>query len=1164
MFLNSQFDSFFLFAENFAKTLHSYEILHPTIYFDRTMETKITWEQLHISLPDTLYIGIKISGQTLLIQLDRKNDLLTDDFSSEDVIDIQAKEGNGLERRLVDSFHLHCYYAGFVFGISDSKVTISTCDGLRGYINLDNEAYQIQPMRAQDGGFAHLVYRSDAKKAEHGRSMECVTGRFERKFEDGQPDTTFDENMNIRHFTKESNHHQQVQQINRTTQQKRTRRSTFSQQVIATVEVFVVADKDMIQFHGNDTIEDYVLTMMNMVSDMYKEPSLGAIVNIVVTKLLVLDTDEVKISSNGDKTLASFCEWQFLQNLRNPNSNQKFDVALLLTRKDLCLRSDVPCGTIGLAYIGGMCSSNRKCAVIEDIGLNTAYTIAHELGHTLGMQHDGLDNNCATQSNGRSHMMASHWPAVSAKPMKWSKCSANKLQSYLSSYKSFCIQSKAPVFNIEYEHRRKFPGELYDADTQCQQQFGKFSRHCKYFKRTGMATKMCQKLWCEVEGEQFCMSKLDAAAKGTECNPAKWCMYGKCVPNTEIPHAIHGGWSKWTGWSRCTRHCGIGVQQRERFCDNPSPRNGGQPCPGERIEHKTCNTRPCMASSRDFRRKQCSQINNSTHTFVPVHSSKEPCSLHCRPESNNAYYSIRVRSQVVDGTPCYEGSSDICVNGQCRQIGCDLKLNSKLFTDVCGVCGGKADTCRMIEGKFSQPLGEGYVKAVDIPRGARNVLVQEVRPCPSFLALSGPGSYNINGNYTIKLPGTYDFNGTSVTYRRRGTQETYLVEGPLKTTMHFKVLFQGYNFGIKYRYVMPIDKEEIEKNSQKKKDLQLKKKQAKRFGWMQGQWKKCSVQCGGGIMRREKARCLHFEGTKATFVENGKCVHAKSPVDEVKACNEQKCQKAWYKGDWSYCSRPCGNGRKTRKVVCKEQKQNGGWKIIDPNECNPATKPISVSACIIRSCFLKWEASKWGKCQGKCGKTGFMEREVTCSRPNGCNPKTKPIVRRRCRMTKCKYGWTVQPWGPCSKSCGKGAQTRLIDCRSKKTFKIAPTKLCTDSKQPRVSRACLTKCKKTPSRKIRYRGRRPSLNQRPLQSPASPSKNKVNIFKNLLNISVPINRTKQCKDRLLSWSCKMFILVYSAAGGRSYCYTAKAQSQCCATCRIERNKRRRRRKRFIA
>ena len=32
---------------------------------------------------------------------------------------------------------------------------------------------------------------------------------------------------------------------------------------------------------------------------------------------------------------------------------------------------------------------------------------------------------------------------------------------------------------------------------------------------------MCEKLWCEVEGEKYCMSKLDAAAQGTECAPNK-------------------------------------------------------------------------------------------------------------------------------------------------------------------------------------------------------------------------------------------------------------------------------------------------------------------------------------------------------------------------------------------------------------------------------------------------------------------------------------------------------------------------------------------------------------------------------------------------------------------------------------------------------------------
>ena len=163
------------------------------------------------------------------------------------------------------------------------------------------------------------------------------------------------------------------------------------------------------------------------------------------------------------------------------------------------------------------------------------------------------------------------------------------------------------------------------------------------------------------------------------------------------------------------------------------PLNGGRPCDGEKREYKTCNTEPCLMAEKHFRRIQCAQINNRTHRFVPVHSPNEPCALHCRPESTHAHYSIRVQSKVVDGTRCNVGSSDICVDGSCQQLGCDLKLNSKQLVDECGVCGGKSDTCRKVQGRFSQPLGEGYVNAVDIPTGARNVLVQEVKPCPSFL-----------------------------------------------------------------------------------------------------------------------------------------------------------------------------------------------------------------------------------------------------------------------------------------------------------------------------------------------------------------------------------------------------------------------------------------------
>lgn len=39
------------------------------------------------------------------------------------------------------------------------------------------------------------------------------------------------------------------------------------------------------------------------------------------------------------------------------------------------------CGTaVGYAKVGAMCNKDA-CAVVQDVGRNTGYTIAHELGH---------------------------------------------------------------------------------------------------------------------------------------------------------------------------------------------------------------------------------------------------------------------------------------------------------------------------------------------------------------------------------------------------------------------------------------------------------------------------------------------------------------------------------------------------------------------------------------------------------------------------------------------------------------------------------------------------------------------------------------------------------------------------------------------------------------
>lgn len=41
---------------------------------------------------------------------------------------------------------------------------------------------------------------------------------------------------------------------------------------------------------------------------------------------------------------------------------------------------------VGLGTMSGVCYTDRKCTVNQDSGLDTAYTIVHELGHAYGIE----------------------------------------------------------------------------------------------------------------------------------------------------------------------------------------------------------------------------------------------------------------------------------------------------------------------------------------------------------------------------------------------------------------------------------------------------------------------------------------------------------------------------------------------------------------------------------------------------------------------------------------------------------------------------------------------------------------------------------------------------------------------------------------------------------
>ncbi|XP_040047304.1 properdin [Gasterosteus aculeatus] len=58
-----------------------------------------------------------------------------------------------------------------------------------------------------------------------------------------------------------------------------------------------------------------------------------------------------------------------------------------------------------------------------------------------------------------------------------------------------------------------------------------------------------------------------------------------------LPHCpVDGGWGSWSPFSSCPVTCGVGLQESFKRCDNPAPKHGGWPCPGEGRRTRICLT----------------------------------------------------------------------------------------------------------------------------------------------------------------------------------------------------------------------------------------------------------------------------------------------------------------------------------------------------------------------------------------------------------------------------------------------------------------------------------------------------------------------------------------------------------------------------------------------
>uniref|UniRef100_A0A803TDY7 ADAM metallopeptidase with thrombospondin type 1 motif 18 n=1 Tax=Anolis carolinensis TaxID=28377 RepID=A0A803TDY7_ANOCA len=925
---------------------------------------------------NSLHYRFSAFGQELHLELEPSvffsNNLMVQVFGKDGIIDSKEHE---IEQ---------CFYQGFIRNYSSSSVALSTCIGLSGLIRTQENDFLISPLPQ------HLAQEHNyTPPAGHHPHV-----LYKRTAEDKETFILSDEYGSL----------------------TRLKRSPIKSQKGGTlnVETLVVADKKMLEKHNKENVTTYILTVMNMVSSLFKDGTIGSDINIVIVSLLLLEQEPggLVINHHADQSLNSFCQWQSALVGKN---GKRHDHAILLTGFDICSWKNEPCDTLGFAPISGMCSKYRSCTINEDTGLGLAFTVAHESGHNLGMIHDGEGNPCRkAEGNIMSPTLTGNNGVFS-----WSVCSRQYLNKFLSTSQAACLIDE-PKQAGQYKYPDKLPGQIYDADTQCKWQFGAKAKLCNLsFVKIPAGWPFH---YCWVIKPFFFL---------------QWCRRGQCVRYGDYgPKPINGQWSTWSKWMDCSRTCGVGVTYQERNCNNPKPQHGGKFCQGSSRIYQLCNTQPCPSGSPNFRAQQCAEYNSKP--FRGWYYKWKP---YTKVEGK----SVIVPSHFFHIVTCLWKSLISCLT---FQVGCDHQLGSNTTLDACGVCKGDNSTCTFFSGRYLiQHKMNDYYPIVTIPAGAYSIEVQELHMSSSYLAVRNLNKrYYLTKEWTIDWPGKFYFAGTVFEYQRSFNHpERLIASGPTNETLVFEILLQGKNPGIAWQYTFSkmINKNKI-----------FTKRHS--YMWVTVQ-SECSVTCGGA-----KAVCLQDHQTR---VNSSLCGPKTKPLTETKICNGNPCPAYWSAGEWNACSRSCGGGQKSRQIQCVQKRAFQKENIV-PHALCPVTTPAQIQTCNTQDCLPEWSPGPWSQCSKTCGR-GVIKRDVFCKSAgpsilkilpeNMCNSRTKPETQQMCVLGRCpkndRLQWVISSWSECSVTCGPGLRRREMQCSEKSisgkliTF---PPRRCRNLKKPHI------------------------------------------------------------------------------------------------------------------
>ncbi|KAM4708875.1 disintegrin and metalloproteinase domain-containing protein 33-like isoform 2-T2 [Discoglossus pictus] len=341
--------------------------------------------------PDRGEILVTTKGQRLILEVEKNHNLLSTEYTE------THYTPDGKMVTVSPNHTDHCFYHGEVRGHQDSWVTLSTCSGISGMIVLSiNDSYYLKPL-AEPGHKTHVMYRT-----EH---LNITQGSCGHEGHHAMP--------HLNGFTSTSGHH-------------RMKRNVWGAQKY--MELFIVVDHTMYlnQKSNLGLTKQRVMEIANYVGKFYMAMNIKvALIGLEVWT----DRDHCEVTNDAHRSLYSFLEWQHKQ-----RSRKKHDNAQLLTGKTF----NGP--TIGMAPLESMCMDKNSGGISmdhSDVAVGAAATMAHEMGHNLGMSHDN-DGCCveATAEQGGCIMAAATGHPF---PRKFSSCSKQQLNRYFQKGGGMCL-----------------------------------------------------------------------------------------------------------------------------------------------------------------------------------------------------------------------------------------------------------------------------------------------------------------------------------------------------------------------------------------------------------------------------------------------------------------------------------------------------------------------------------------------------------------------------------------------------------------------------------------------------------------------------------------------------------------------------------------------------